>query len=109
MDNYNIAYCGLFCGECGKFKNNKCPGCYANEKAKWCKIRSCCITHNYQSCTECTLILVKECEKYNNFISKVIGFVTKTDRSKCLNRIETIGYEAFAKEMACKKAMSIKK
>lgn len=109
MKNFNVAYCGLYCGECRSMKKGKCPGCYENEKATWCEIRKCCNENGYSTCADCKITPIKECKKYNNFFAKVIGFVTRTDRSKCLDRIKIVGCELFAKEMSDKKIMSIKK
>lgn len=109
MENYNVAYCGLYCGACKSLKKGKCPGCYGNEKATWCEIRKCCHENDYATCADCQIMPIKECKKYNNIFSKVIGFVTHTDRSKCIDRIKIIGIEAFAKEMDTKGKMSIKK
>jgi hypothetical protein len=52
---------------------------------------------------------LKECKKYNNIIAKVIGFVSRTDRSKCIDRIKTIGVEEFAAEMKLAGRMTIKR
>lgn len=109
MENFNVAYCGLYCGECGKLKKGKCVGCYGNEKAAWCEIRKCCRENGYVTCADCKIIPLQECKKYNNLFAKVIGFVTSTDRSKCIHRINEVGAEVFAKEMGEKKKMSIKK
>lgn len=109
MENFNIAYCGLYCSECGSFKKGKCAGCHGNEKATWCEIRKCCRTNGYNTCADCVIMLLKECKKYNNFFAKVIGFVFRTERSKCIDRIKEIGSEVFAKEMSEMKKMSLKK
>lgn len=109
MKNYNVAYCGLYCGACGKLKAGKCPGCYDNEKASWCEVKKCCRENGYASCADCIIIPLKECKKYNNIFAKVIGFVTRTDRSKCIGRIKGVGAEVFASEMESRKQMSIKK
>ena len=37
-----IAYCGLYCGACGRYRKDRCPGCHENEKAAWCRVRTCC-------------------------------------------------------------------
>jgi len=50
IDNELIAYCGLYCGSCSKFMNDKCPGCRKNKKAAWCKIRTCCSDNNDHTC-----------------------------------------------------------
>ena len=52
---------------------------------------------------------LKDCKKYNNIFAKVIGFVTRTDRSKCIDCIKEVGCEAFAAEMEKKNRMSIRK
>ncbi|MEG1555465.1 MAG: DUF3795 domain-containing protein [Bacteroidales bacterium] len=109
IENFNVAFCGLCCSECGSFKKGKCAGCHANEKASWCEIRKCCQENSYLTCADCRIIPLKECKKYHNFFAKLIGWVSRTDRSKCIDRIKEIGSEAFAKEMHELKQMSIKK
>jgi len=52
---------------------------------------------------------LKECKKYNNIFAKVIGFVSRTDRSKCIDRIKTIGVAEFAAEMKLAGRMTIKR
>jgi len=52
---------------------------------------------------------LKECKKYNNIFAKVIGFVTRTERSKCIDRIKTVGVAEFAAEMKLAGKMSIKR
>lgn len=109
MENMNVAYCGLYCGSCRKFKKGKCPGCYDNEKAAWCAIRKCCRDNNYKTCADCKIVSLKECMKFNNIFSKVIGFVTWTDRSKCIDQIKIVGIDTFAQTMNEKNRMSIKR
>ena len=106
----NIAFCGLYCEECGKYTKEKCPGCAKNEKATWCAIRKCCIENSYRSCAECaTYTDPKECGLYNNFIAKVIGFIFRTDRSKGIDYIRKNGYAEFARHMDSLGCMSMKK
>ncbi|HEY3444937.1 MAG TPA: DUF3795 domain-containing protein [Myxococcales bacterium] len=96
-----IAACGLYCGACGKLLKGKCPGCAANEKARWCAVRSCCKERGYASCADCTEFRdPRQCGKFDGFISKVIGLVLDSDRAKCIDRIRAVGAEQFAKEMA---------
>lgn len=109
MENFNVAYCGLYCGACKSLKKGKCSGCYGNEKAGWCEIRKCCSENGYATCADCTIMPLKDCKKYNNIFAKVIGFVTRTDRSKCIDCIKEVGCEAFAIEMEKKNQMSIRK
>ena len=47
-----IAYCGLYCGACGRYRKDSCPGCQQNQKASWCKVRTCCMDGNLQSCAD---------------------------------------------------------
>jgi len=109
METFHIAYCGLYCGACGKFKKGKCPGCQRNEKATWCEIRKCCVENSYATCAECTIIPLMECKKYHNFFAKAIGFVTRTDRSKCIERIKASGIACFAQEMEQSNRMSLRR
>jgi hypothetical protein len=105
-----IAFCGLYCSACGSYLKGRCSGCAENEKATWCKIRFCCIENNYKSCADCKQFEnVNDCKKYNNFISKVVGFVFRSDRSACIGMIKEKGYEGFATYMTDKKISTIKK
>jgi hypothetical protein len=96
-----IAFCGLYCGACGRYLKGRCPGCQENEKASWCKIRSCCIENNYSSCAVCAdFENAKDCSKFDNFFGRVIGFLLRSDRNACINQIKTLGLEGHAKAMA---------
>lgn len=105
-----VACCGLYCGSCKKYLMEKCSGCRKNEKASWCKVRSCCIDNGYASCADCKLVSdAKDCKKFNNFISNVFRIIFKSDRGACVEMIKKTGYENFADEMAKEKLMTIKK
>ncbi len=105
-----IAFCGLYCAACPSYLKEKCPGCAENEKASWCKIRSCCLENNYKSCTDCKQYSnVMDCKKYNNFISKIIGVIFRSNRAACIDIIKEKGYEGFASYMTGNKMMTIKK
>ena len=52
-DHGLVAYCGLYCGACGRYLKDKCPGCHENQKAGWCKVRVCCVDNHYASCADC--------------------------------------------------------
>lgn len=108
-DKNLIAYCGLYCGACKAYLKGKCPGCRENTKATWCKVRSCGIENNIHSCADCTSIELMECKKFNNWISKAIGFMMNSDRPACINRIKETSPDAFAEEMAASKRHSIKR
>ncbi len=105
-----VSFCGLYCGACKKYLNEKCPGCHENNKAGWCKVRICCMENNYLSCANCKEFPNPcDCKKFNNFISKVFGFIFKSDRAACINRIKEIGNQAYAEEMFALKQQSLKK
>lgn len=105
-----VAYCGLYCGACGSYLKGSCPGCHDNEKATWCKIRTCCMERNHSSCADCKEFAdPRQCKKYNNFIARVIGFVLRSDRAACIEQIKQIGIQGHADTMASQKKHTIKK
>ncbi|MGL1932269.1 MAG: DUF3795 domain-containing protein [Desulfotalea sp.] len=109
-DSNLVAYCGLYCGACKKYLNSKCPGCHENQKATWCKIRTCSIEKKQSSCAECTDYSdIDNCKKYNNAISKIIGFVLKSNRKACIAQIREKGLQGHADEMAKNKTQTLKK
>ena len=96
-----IARCGLYCGACDRYLEGKCPGCGGNEKATWCQVRSCNGEKGSSSCAECDEFgSPLDCKKYNNLLSKVIGFFRKSDRSRCIAMIKEKGQEEYAAHMA---------
>jgi hypothetical protein len=102
--------CGLYCGACRKYLNEKCPGCAENTAASWCTVRSCCREQKFASCADCAKFGdIAECSIHNNFIAKAIGFFFNSDRKACIREIKQKGYETFARKMADRKAMTIKK
>lgn len=103
-----IAACGLYCGACRKYLSENCPGCHDNEKATWCKIRSCAIGNGYHSCAECRKD-VSECKIYSNLIGKIFAFLFKSDRPACIRYIREHGEQAFAEEMTKRKCQTIKR
>lgn len=104
-----VAACGLYCGACRKFTKGQCPGCKSNAKASWCKMRKCCLEHNYNSCADCTLMPLEECKYFNHIIGKVFSILFRSDRAACIRRIKTIGHDAYAQEMHEKGLMAIKR
>ncbi|MBI9053555.1 MAG: DUF3795 domain-containing protein [Bacteroidales bacterium] len=105
-----VSFCGLYCGSCSKYKKGKCPGCAENEKATWCKIRSCCIEKGIKSCANCKEFQnVKDCKKFDNFVAKMFEFVFKSDRKAGIKMIKESGYDEFAKFMAENELVSMKK
>ena len=109
-DKNLIAYCGLYCGECGKYKSGKCPGCQKNEKVSWCTVRKCCIENGKVSCADCKVyVSASECKKFNNIFSKLFGFIFGYDRQASINMIKEKGYDAYAQEMVHRGTHCVKK
>ncbi len=105
-----VAYCGLYCGACKKYLQEKCPGCHENEKASWCKVRKCCMENNFSSCAECNKFSdIMDCKGYNNMIAKLFGLFFNSDRKACIRRIEEVGVKVFAGEMASQGIMTYKR
>jgi hypothetical protein len=95
-----VAYCGLYCGACGSYLKGRCPGCHDNAKAKWCKIRACCTEHGFKSCAECTSHPdPNSCALFNNFVSRLIGFVLRSNRQACILKIRELGLAPYAQFM----------
>jgi hypothetical protein len=97
-----IAACGLYCGACGAFLKGKCPGCKENVKAeKWCNVKNCCKDNGYKSCADCgTYKNPDDCKNFNNFISKIFKVIFRSNRKGCIDKIRSVGYDEFAKEMS---------
>jgi hypothetical protein len=104
-----VAACGLYCGSCRKYLNEKCPGCAKNDKASWCKVRSCCQSRAIQTCAACsTFVNPKECKKFNNPVSRIFEFVFRSDRAACIQEIRKTGVDGFAIYMSQNKLQTIK-
>ena len=96
-----VAYCGLYCGACRSYLKGRCPGCHDNERAKWCKLRSCCIGKGYQTCADCTEYPDPgDCKNFNNIMSRIFGLIFRSDRRACISRIRETGVQAYANYMA---------
>lgn len=109
VDKNLVSMCGLYCGSCPKYLKEKCPGCEGYEKATWCKIRSCCLNNGYTSCADCKAYTdVMDCSKFNNFFSRIIGFILRSDRKAGISMIKEKGYEGFAAFMAENSLISIR-
>jgi hypothetical protein len=110
VDEKLVAYCGLYCGACKRYLRDKCPGCNKNEKASWCGVRKCCQEDKLGSCADCQKFSEPmECKNFNNFFSKLFGFLFGSDRKACIARIKEIGKGEFAREMKEIKSHTIKK
>jgi hypothetical protein len=95
-----IARCGLVCSKCGAFVKGKCKGCHSDKPMfKGCPIKKCTVEKNIPTCAACTDYKdLHDCRKLNNWISKIIGFFTKSDRIGKLRRIREGGLEKFISE-----------
>ncbi len=107
-DTNLVAHCGLYCGACGRYLKDKCPGCHGNEMASWCKVRACCIEHGYATCADCEDHNdPTQCRKFYNIFSRLMGVVFRSNRPACIALIRDVGVEDFAKQMASNKAQSL--
>lgn len=105
-----IAACGLYCGACGAYLAEKCPGCRENAKATWCQVRSCCHEHSYATCADCReFAQVKDCKQQNNFISRIFGLLLGSDRAAGIALIKEKGYDGFARFMTEHQLHAIKR
>ena len=105
-----VAYCGLYCGACGAYRRGRCPGCHDNQKATWCKVRTCCIENGYASCAECrTVDDPRDCKKFNNFMAKLFGLIFRSDRRACICQIAEQGLLGHAELMATRQTHSIRR
>ncbi|MGV8827314.1 MAG: DUF3795 domain-containing protein [Breznakibacter sp.] len=109
MNENLVSYCGLYCANCRKFQNKKCPGCQENVKASWCKIRTCCQNNQYTTCADCTEKEASTCSHYNNGISKFFEIVFRSDRKSSVAYIKAHGRAAFTQLMVDQNRMVIKK
>ena len=98
--DFVLAYCGLVCSQCGAYLKNRCKGCYSDKPMnRGCKVKPCALERNYSSCAECKdFANLKDCKKLNNFISKIFGFIFRSDRIGNLSRIREIGIDRFKEE-----------
>jgi hypothetical protein len=109
-DKSLVAYCGIYCGACKKYLSGSCPGCHENEKASWCKVRSCCMENGYASCAGCIEFSnPMDCKKFNNFFSKFFALIFRSDREAGISKIKDSGYEEYAAFMASNKLPVIRR
>jgi hypothetical protein len=109
-DSKLVAYCGLYCGACKRYHQEKCQGCHENEKATWCKVRSCCMNNQFSSCAECKEFSdPNDCKMFNNFISKLFAFIFRSNRAACIQQIRDIGIQGHADKMSELKLQSLKR
>jgi len=104
-----VAFCGLYCGACKAYLKDRCLGCHENTKATWCRVRTCCMEASYSSCADCKEFdEPRNCRRFHNFISRIIGFALRSDRPTCIMQIKQLGLEDHAKNMAECRRMTIR-
>jgi hypothetical protein len=105
-----VAYCGLYCGACRRFLQEKCPGCRENEKASWCKVRTCGMDHHYGSCADCTEFAEpNDCRIFDNFVSRLFGLIFRSNRAACIAQIRDLGVDGHAEKMSALGSQSLKR
>ena len=66
--------------------------------------------NNLISCADCKEFEKPvNCKKFSNLFSKVFEFFFRADRQACIDLIKEKGYEEFAKEMAAKNLVCLKR
>lgn len=109
-DTNLVAFCGLYCGACKKYLAEKCPGCRENERATWCKVRTCALEHGFATCAECSLVDdFADCGDLDNFMAKFFAVLFRSNRMACLRFIQQHGADEFAREMTLNRTMTIKR
>jgi hypothetical protein len=114
IDENLISYCGLYCGACPTYIKGKCEGCRGNSPLcavgyQKCKVKPCCIEHNYFSCANCKeFSSVKLCKKYNPLSIKFGEYISCTSRAKSIEMIKEKGVIAFVEYMVSKEWVTMK-
>lgn len=95
-----LGRCGLVCSQCGAFIKGKCLGCLSGKQAfKSCGVKKCVEEKNLPTCAACADYQdLKKCGKLNNFIAKVIGLMSGSNRIGNLNRLREVGPQKFEEE-----------
>ncbi|MFZ5867269.1 MAG: DUF3795 domain-containing protein [Thermodesulfobacteriota bacterium] len=105
-----VAYCGLYCGACRAYLKEGCPGCHDNQKASWCKIRSCCIDEGLATCVDCKQFSdPNDCKKFNNVVAKVFSLLFRSNRAACLRQVRDLGIQGHADNMSRLKRPTIRR
>ena len=109
-DTALVSACGLYCGNCHKYRKGSCPGCAENDKASWCQIRGCVAQRGLSTCSGCQDFEdVDECRKFNNFVSRLFSFIFRSDRKASLKMIGEVGLPEYARKMAEEKLVVLKR
>ena len=94
---FELAYCGLVCSRCGAFTRGKCKGCQSPKPMhSQCLVRKCAAGKALAYCADCTDFPdLRDCKKLNNLVSKLFGFVFRSDRIANLQTIRKTGLDEF--------------
>jgi hypothetical protein len=66
--------------------------------------------NGYVSCAECKEFSdPNDCKMFNNFMSKIFGFIFKSDRAGCIDQIKSLGIEGHTDRMTEFKRHTIRK
>jgi hypothetical protein len=99
-----VACCGLVCSKCGAFTKGKCTGCHGEKPMfKSCPVKKCVKEHDWQTCGQCSTVSdFKKCKKLYNPISRLFGFIFRSNRLGNLEAIRHDGLDEFWKRMRLK-------
>ncbi|MFH5835568.1 DUF3795 domain-containing protein [Proteiniclasticum sp. C24MP] len=91
-----FSLCGLNCGLCTMYIGGYCPGCGGGEGNQACAIARCSLNHGGVAyCIDCEAY---PCEKYQG-IELVDSFILHRNQRKDLEKMKTIGLDAYQKEL----------
>ena len=93
-----VAYCGLYCGNCGSYKKGRCKGCQDGGGFASCTLKKCCVESNFRTCAQCEEFI--ECRKLNNFMARIFSFLFRTDRMGNLKAINNLSIEKWVEEVS---------
>ncbi len=100
-DSNLVACCGLYCGACPAYLNEKCEGCQQSKRNGWCGVKKCAQEKGISTCAQCSQYPnPMDCKKFNNFISRMMGLVFNSNRAACVEEIRQMGLQIYAAKMA---------
>ena len=95
----HVAPCGLFCTNCGRFKQGRCQGCQISPAFARCAVRRCCVAHGILTCASCPEFAAsrsyRDCAKVHGLVARVIGFFTGSDRAGALQILRDQGLDDY--------------
>ncbi len=98
----HIAPCGLFCSNCRKFEQGRCAGCQVEAPFAGCPVRKCVVAKGLITCAECPDFPsgrdFRECPKLNNFLSKLMAVVFRSDRPGALAMLRDQGRDVYLQD-----------